>query len=278
MKMMKMVDEKIIQLCDKVTKDELPNFNRELWKANMKFDGDRIIGIILPKGEVILMNRRGLDKSANFSEVAEALKNLPANTIVDGEVISYDDNFNMLTRRSHTIDKIKSAQLKKDIPVKYMIFDILKDQGEVIMDLSLSERLKRLNKLFEGLNEGSVKPALELVEYGEIDDMLAKAHAEDREGIILKYMEAPYLSKRTKNWLKLKFFIESQMTMTKYTENNAGIRLEDNQGNAVQCSGAQSKEVKQLLDKDHKVEIFVQYLEMTKDGRMRMPSFRGLVK
>jgi hypothetical protein len=53
--------------------------------------------------------------------------------------------------------------------------------------------------------------------------------------------------------------------------------LEDDKGNAVQCSGGQSVEVKKILDTENKVEIYVQYLEKTKDGRMRMPSFRGLV-
>jgi hypothetical protein len=122
------------------------------------------------------------------------------------------------------------------------------------------------------------KPCVEMAEYNSIKVMLEKAHKEDREGIIVKNLNSPYEHKRSKGWLKCKFFLETTIKICRYTENPKGIRAEDNMGNAVQIAGHQSIEVKQLLDTQKEVEINIQYLEKTVEGRFRFPSFRGLVR
>jgi ATP-dependent DNA ligase len=270
-----MVTKDIFMLCDSTDEESSKVLDPEIWKANLKYDGERILGIKM-KDTVLLMNRRGKECSLHFQEVVEELMKLPPFTIVDGEVISYDDDFNKLQRRAHTLDKAKQIILQKEIPVKYYIFDILKLESETLIDKPLTERIARLNKMMAGLNE--VTGTLELAEYGEIEDMLRKAKSEDREGIIIKNMDSVYESKRSKNCLKLKFFVEGTIFVTKYTTNNAGIRVEDDLGNCVQCSGKQHEELKQLLDTTKRVEINIQYLEITKDGKFRFPSYRGIVK
>jgi ATP-dependent DNA ligase len=272
-----MVTKEIFMLCESTNEEEALQLDKEKYKANRKYDGIRLICIKTDK-EVLLMNRRGKECSFHFQEVAEDIKKLPPFTIVDGEVISYDDDFNKLQRRAHTLDKVKQATLQKEIPVKFVMFDILQLNNVNIMNLPLHERVVKLNEMFIGLN--GVTGFLEVAEYGEIDEMLRKARSEDREGIIIKDMDSVYESKRSKSWKKLKFWIEKNISVIKYEPmpNNKGITVEDDQGNRVAVLGGQSLELKKLIDNNKKVEINVQALEITKDGRMRMPSFRGLVK
>jgi hypothetical protein len=155
-----------------------------------------------------------------------------------------------------------------------MAFDILSYDNKNIMNEPLTYR----NKILKIILEFNTGKNLEIVEYGEIDEMLDKAKSDNGEGIVIKDMNGVYESKRSKNWIKHKLFHETTLTITGYTENNAGIRATDNKENAVQISGYQSNEVKSILDNVGYCEVFIQYLSQSKEGRYRFPSYRGLVK
>ena len=107
------------------------------------------------------------------------------------------------------------------------------------------------------------------------------AKAEGREGIVLKRMDYSYATGRSSRWLKLKFFKEAEFEAIKYTENPSGIRVEDKDGNSCQIQKEWRDEdkinvIKNLIDKEGKAIILIQYLNKTEDGRYRFPSFRGL--
>ena len=109
--------------------------------------------------------------------------------------------------------------------------------------------------------------------------MYEKAKKENREGIIIKRIGnySNYENRRSNNWLKCKFFLTIQLEVIKYEENPKGIRVEDKDGNALQISKDFEK-VKELIDKNGKAIINIQYLEKTAENRFRFPSFRGLVE
>lgn len=240
-------------------------------KANIKYDGERIKAI-KKDGEVFLMNRRGNIKNGNYTEVVEELETYNFNFVIDGEVISEDDNFNLLQKRALTKDKFKQQQLRKTIPVKYMVFDILEIDDNDLRNKPLKERID-----YSGLFKDKDNAVIELAEYKSVGEMLRTAKAQSREGIVIKEMDGRYHeNKRHKNWLKCKFFKETTIELISYTPNNAGIRCEDALKNAVQISGQQHLAVKEILDKGQSVEVEIQYLEITKDGRFRFPSFRGI--
>ena len=101
---------------------------------------------------------------------------------------------------------------------------------------------------------------------------------EQKEGLIIKDLNARYEGKRGWNWIKVKNFKEDTIIIDNFTINNAGIRATDSKGNAVQIAGRHSKAVKEKIALNGSCEIIVQYLEKTKDGKMRFISFRGLKK
>jgi len=262
-----MVTKKDFMLCHSTDEKESSTLDPEVWKANYKWDGERIIAIV-DKGSILLLNRRGLFKNAQFREVIEELKTLP-DCILDGEIISKDNNFNKLQSRAGTQDVNKLALLEKTIPVDYMVFDVLMAEGKLLTQEKLKDRIKHLNLI---QNFEHLKPCV----YGNIQIMLESAKQKSMEGIIIKNMNSPYLNKRSWDWLKLKLWKEAEININSYTINNAGIRTEDSLGNAVQISGSQSEGVKKILDTQGYATIYVQYLEKTVNGKMRFPSYRGL--
>ena len=272
-----MLDKKIFQLCNSITEEQALELDKEKYKANTKWDGERVISVILDK-DVIMFNRGGKIVNFHFPEIAEELKKLP-NCIIDGEIISIDDNFTRLQSRALTQNKDKIQALIKEIPCDYMIFDILKIGEEDLRNKPLKERFEKLFNLFVK-NFDVLNPFqfLKVVAYEDIISCLFEAKLKQREGIIIKNMNGLYESRRSDNWKKLKFFKETILILTKYSPNNAGYRCEDNLNNAVQVSGNQSLEVINKIKTCGSCEVYIQYLEKTKNDKYRFISFRGVKK
>jgi len=264
------MNEKMFQLCESITEEEMKGLDRERYKANEKYDGTRVMTI--KKGtDIFMFGRRGEIYNERFSEIFEELSKIPGEFIIDGEVISSDGLFNTLQRRALTQNKQKIEELKKIIPIKYMVFDILSINGNVITNEKLKDRIVILNNLFS-----NVYANIELVEYGEIDILYEKVKKECREGIVVKDMDSFYESRRSKSWLKRKLFKEHYLTITGYSINNKGIRATDNDNNCLQIAGTNGMKVKNEIDTKGYANILIQYLEKTELGRYRFISFRGL--
>jgi len=262
-------------LLEKTTKEEffslkdLPSW-KDRHQANIKYDGERIIAV-KSDGEVFLYNRRGRFKNSFYAEVVEDLKKIEGNFIVDGEIISLDDNFTRLQRRALTSNPHKQEQVRKEVPVKYMVFDILEFENINIEDKPLSERVEKLIEWFEFVFK---RECIEMVIYEkDIKSLLELAEAENKEGIVIKDMDSTYEHRRSRAWAKLKFFKQTDLTLESYTINNAGIRAEDKESNVVQISGHQHHEVKDKIDNEGYCEVTCQYLEKTEKGRLRFPSY-----
>jgi len=266
-----MIDKSIMMLCHKITKEEVSEFLRTHndWLANTKWDGERIM-LIKENGKTILMNRRGKICNHHFPEVVKEAEKLP-DCIIDGEVISEDDDFTKLQSRALT--KVATEELMARIPVVFMAFDILKYKGEVVKDKILYRRVEHLSDCLR-----KAMRYIKMTEYKTVKELEPKARKADKEGLILKDMTAAYESRRSKAWLKYKFWSEAEIEVVKYEINNAGIRLEDANGNHIQCTGAQHAPVKKLIDETGKAKVCIQFLERTPDGKYRFPSFRGLVE
>jgi len=264
-----MINKKDFMLCNSTTEEEINRFT-DNWKANIKYDGERIIAV--KKGtDVFLINRRGVDKADCYKEVAENLKNIPHDFIVDGEIITNDGKFNSLQHRSHLKDKFKIETAKELYPINYMIFDILSFDEKSFIDLPLKDRIKLLSLIhFEELDN------VGFVAYEEILPCLETAKEHNCEGIIIKNMDSLYQHRRSNDWLKLKFFKEDVLRVVRYTENPAGIRCEDEKLNAVQCSGQQHIKVKKAIDEVGFCDITISYLEKTANNRYRFISYKGL--
>lgn len=262
------LNKDIFMLCNPVSEETALKMG-DNWKANIKYDGERVMAIKRGR-EVVLLNRRGSIVNAQFSEVVEQILKIDIDVILDGEVVAQAGKFNELQRRALTKNPIKREQLRKEIPVKYVAFDILEYGGKNLIAEPLRVRVNYLYRLTE------VLLWFEIANYGSIEQMLKIAKEHNLEGIVIKNMSASYESKRSSNCLKLKLWKELTTEVNRYEENNAGIKLFSIEGYECQCSGEQSRAVKSAIDCNGKAIVELQYLEKTKDGKLRFPSFRGL--
>jgi ATP-dependent DNA ligase len=283
-----MLDKSIFQLCNSIKIEDLDRLQQtDNYIAQIKKDGERVLAISI-NNRIILFNRRGNIINKNFSEIVKELtllsvylkgfNNGTGDFIIDTELTTADDNFNLLQKRALTQNKQKIITLQNQIKVKLFIFDILKLSGEDLRDKPLCERNTILNNIFDYLKEKKAEfEFIELLESTKnLKDLLYKAQQTGKEGIVVKDLRAKYESKRTDNWLKLKLFKEKDIIFNKYEVNNAGITLENDEGIRVLVAGTQAEEVKKLIDLNKNVSVSIQYLEEKQNNKLRFPSFKKL--
>src|SRR6267154_3422538 len=102
------------------------------WIWEIKLDGYRALAVKSPTG-VTLFSRNRKSLNRQFPNIVEALADLPAGTVVDGEVVAIDESgrpdFNLL-------QNFRSEAAR----IHYYIFDLLCCKGRDLTRLPLFER------------------------------------------------------------------------------------------------------------------------------------------
>jgi ATP-dependent DNA ligase len=172
-----------------------------------KYDGIRAQAH--KSGRTVKLFSRTLDEIGEFPELYSGLAALPGEFILDGEIVAWQDNrplpFSELQKRLGR--KQADMWLLQDVPARFISFDLLYQDGELLLDQPLRDRRKGLTRLLAG----SQSPQIQLApaQRGETIDVLEKAFAESRsrghEGIMVKDPNSSYSpGQRGRYWLKLK--------------------------------------------------------------------------
>ena len=176
----------------------------------MKFDGIRAIAV-KNEDRVNLISRNGNELRARFPEIAEAVKQLPAQEcVIDGEVVALDEegrsSFQLL--QSLEMDDRKA-------PVRFYVFDLLQLNGKGLLKLPLTERKAVLSKLCEGVGD-PIRFSGELG--GDPKTLLTVVKERGLEGIIGKQRDSHYEpGRRSGAWIKLKCVTEQEFVIGGYT-------------------------------------------------------------
>lgn len=199
-----------------------------------KYDGIRAQAHV-SAGEVKLFSRTRDEITESFPELPDALAGLPQDAILDGEIVAweYADGrarpFSVLQQRLGR--KKVNDKMLLEIPVAYLVFDVLYTRGELVMDCPLRERSKILDELlgaerttsghrgrrgsqgllsFDGNQEiASTRlmraPASSATSSEQLEELFAAAQARGNEGLVIKDLNSPYTpGKRGQSWLKMK--------------------------------------------------------------------------
>jgi DNA ligase-1 len=180
------------------------------WILEDKYDGIRAQAHV--RGQTVrLFSRRLNDITASYPELVSALGAIGSDAILDGEIVAMRDGrvlpFRSLQARLQR--KRVDAALLQDVPLTYVIFDLLAIGDDLLIDEPLSVRRERLAERLEG----SVNAKLVLAPFegvGEarasfVNERFEAARARGNEGLVFKRVDAPYLpGRRGKWWLKLK--------------------------------------------------------------------------
>lgn len=184
------------------------------WIHEIKYDGYRLLASC--SGEAVrLYTRNGLDWTARFQTIADALAKLKLKDIMlDGEVAVAQANgrtdFSSLQR------SLESGVAKG---VSYFAFDILFEGAKDLRKLPLLERRARLESaLARAKAPILVSPHFE----GNGPAVLEAFREQGLEGVISKKADSRYIGGRTKNWLKIKLINEQEFVIVGYQQSLKG--------------------------------------------------------
>ncbi len=166
------------------------------WLYEVKYDGYRI-ECLVEQGTARLMTRRGLDWTAKYSSIAQAITKIAAtDAIIDGELVVLD---------AQGRSSFQLLQQSDGAALNYFAFDLLQVNGEDLREQPLVARRARLEEILRPFRR--VKhPVIHLSEAlsGPGDKLLEAACRVGLEGIIGKQRNAPYRSTRAPSWVKVK--------------------------------------------------------------------------
>jgi bifunctional non-homologous end joining protein LigD len=282
------------------------------WGYEIKWDGIRALAFI-DGGRIRLVNRNGRDTTKQYPELRELGKEVGAqDMILDGEIVAFDEqgrpSFQRLQNRMHLASDSAIRRRMQDIPVAYMIFDLLYLDGHSTMQLPYVDRRKLLEQLeLEGPNWRT--PSYHAGDGASVQEA---SRANQLEGVIAKKLDSSYEPGRRNNcWLKIKNVQEQEVVVggwmpgegrrantigslvvgyydgddLKYAGNvGTGFKEEDlvRLGRLLEplkrkdspFSGRQPK--KGAMFVEPKLVAEVEFLEWTKTATLRAPSYKGL--
>ncbi len=181
-------------------------FDDPAWYFEPKWDGVRALAFVRPgagRSGVQLLNRSLRPVGDRYPELVEALSRLPP-CVLDGEVIAPDErgrpDFARLQQRMHLTDPEEVRRAAREIPVRYVVFDVLYWAGRDLRPRPFEER----RRVLEGI---PLEPPLlrSDVVRGEGRALFAAVRGHGLEGVVAKRADSPYLpGVRSDRWLKVK--------------------------------------------------------------------------
>jgi DNA ligase-1 len=174
-----------------------------------KFDGIRA-QLHRSRQRVEIFSRDLRRITDQFPELAEQARNFEQELIVDGEIVAFEkgrrltffDLQKRLGRKSAGLDLFEAAAA--DVPVAFIIFDLLWLNGRSLLKTPLRERRELLGdlKLPPRFQTAKVMPARSA---GEIEQIFQEARLRLNEGLMIKDPQSFYLpGTRRMLWFKLK--------------------------------------------------------------------------
>jgi bifunctional non-homologous end joining protein LigD len=173
------------------------------WLFELKYDGYRALAR-REGARAVLRYRSGDDATALFPEVAKALEMLPADAVLDGELVVLAPDgrpsFQALQQRAQLRgrDDVRRAAVER--PATLFAFDLLALADLDLRPLPLADRKRVLAGLVPRL--GPVRYADHVVGRGE--DLYREVQARGLEGIVAKRGDAPYRAGRSAAWRKIR--------------------------------------------------------------------------
>lgn len=275
----------------------------------VKWDGIRLISHI-DQGRVFLHTRKQKERTNIYPEIRNILIDKFASqtkTILDGEIISIKDgkpDFFQVMKRDRLKDSRKIAKVQSEIPVTYVIFDVLCWKGKWMLGSPLEERLQILEEITSD-EYLQICPS-----YQELSRIFHFTKENGWEGIVSKELDGKYyLGQKHPTWQKYKHWkqIIGEVIGLSIKQNQVyslliGIKEEDGWRLIGKVSSGLTSEDQRILTEwsleqqsdcviSHpphmgdevrwvipSLQVQVEYLEWTPDGTMRSPKIIGFVK
>ncbi|MCS5495885.1 ATP-dependent DNA ligase [Cnuibacter physcomitrellae] len=185
------------------------------WAFEMKWDGIRAL-VLADHGRVALVTRNGNDVTAAYPELVEELAAATADRelLLDAEVVALDakgrPSFGRLQQRMGLSKPREVEAAARRVRVDLMVFDLLEEDGEPLVDEPYDERRRRLeDALPASSGRLHVPPAFD----GDLDHALTSSRELGLEGVMAKRRASTYTARRTRDWIKLKHHLAQEVVI-----------------------------------------------------------------
>jgi bifunctional non-homologous end joining protein LigD len=276
-------------------------FNKKGWIFEIKWDGYRAISEI-ENGKALLYSRNHQPFEDKFPIIFEALKGIPHDAVLDGEVVVLDKS------GKPSFQKLQYYSHEKEGELIYYVFDILYLDGEDLQKKTLRERKEVLAKIIPKKGPIVLNEEIE----GQGESFFQAAKEQGLEGVIAKDAESSYRQGiRGPHWLKIKTHQRQEAVICGFTkpkgnrENFGALILGVYKGKKLHYIGGVGsgfddiglqtilKILSPLIRKtspfhqtpdlgsglswvEPKIVCEIKFQEWTRDGLMRQPIFMGL--
>lgn len=178
-------------------------FDDEDWQFEPKWDGIRAIAVC--GEETRLMSRNDHDITVAYPELHRLHDRVVAlDAMLDGEIVAFDDgvpSFQRLQQRMHLRDERRIEQMTKEVPVAYIVFDVLYLDGADLTVQPLDQRRRILEDIIVPTETFQISPVTE--SDGVV--LLQAASQQGLEGIVAKRRASRYTpGARSRDWLEIK--------------------------------------------------------------------------
>lgn len=175
------------------------------WLVEWKWDGIRA-QLVRRGGAVHLWSRGEELITHRFPEITAAATRLPDGTVLDGEVLAFRNDrplpFSALQQRIGRQKQV--AQMARSVPVVFMTYDLLEDDGADIRAQPLAARRSRLAHLLDAGGVLRLSPVV-AGSWHELAQLRAESRTRGVEGFMLKRRSSAYgVGRKKGDWWKWK--------------------------------------------------------------------------
>ena len=282
------------------------------WGFEFKWDGIRAVAYV-EGGRVRLLSRSGEDITPRYPEVHALGRALGSREVIlDGEVVALDENgrpsFEQIQQRMGLTSESEIRRKMKVVPITYMLFDLMWQDGHSALERPYTERRRMLEALKLTGDSWQTPP----YEKGGGQVMLEASAKAGLEGIMAKKLDSKYEpGLRSGAWVKIKNHSRQELVIGGWLEGEGrrrgypGALLVGyyDKGEFVYAGKVGTGFTDAMLDKllalmkpleqaskpfdvgsPSKKAHFIkpklvgefEFVEWTKSGQLRAPTFKGL--
>lgn len=195
----------------KATIGELPV--GEDWTYEVKWDGMRAL-VRIEGHDLRVLSYNERDVTVSWPELTELPDSVHGSEVLlDGELVATDEagtpSFSRLQQRMHVTSAAEARRRCVEVPVTFVVFDIVHLDGHDLTAMPLRDRRRLLEQVLEPGPRWRVSP---LHDDGAV--LLQVAAERGMEGVVAKRLGSPYEpGRRARTWVKVKVRRRQEMVV-----------------------------------------------------------------
>jgi bifunctional non-homologous end joining protein LigD len=184
------------------------------WAWELKWDGIRAL-TYLGDDRIRCFTRNGNEVTHRYPELRRLSTALgPRDAVLDGEIVAFDDrgrpSFELLQQRMHVENPEAIRRLTQQVPIMYMVFDLLWLDGRSLLRERYEVRRTRLAELQLTGSTWQCPPN----EVGDGQATYEVSKQFEMEGVVAKRLDSIYEpGRRSRAWVKVKHTTQQEFVV-----------------------------------------------------------------